>query len=101
MIENQIAKKLTPIFEELEMALLENNLRIDKGLTGNPNYNNSALRATSKMFIDVMFDKLYVKEKDNMTKKALNDRVLQMGKEVRGLIKFYLDIDIKDLYKED
>ncbi len=101
MIKNQIAEKLTPILLEIEGTLLDNDMRIAEGLTGNPGFGDEALRAVVQIFMSVLGDKLYVKDKDKMEEPELYAKATQMGKEFRGFVKFYLGVDTHNLYKED
>lgn len=100
MVKNTFGGKITPILIELEAAFLENKSVIDKGLTGNPNYSDDALAASLTIFMGVMVDKLYTRRKGNISESLLLKKVEDLGKELRGFVKFYTGVDTVKLYED-
>lgn len=58
-----IGKKLSPILVEIEAAIVE----FDTEINEKPNYTRDALRASGKIFISVIIDKMWeLQEKENI-----------------------------------
>lgn len=89
-----IGKKLTPILNELEACIIEH-----KGIK--PNYDSSALRSASQIFIDVVMDNMFdLQEAENIPLEERSAMALKCGGEIRKLLKTYCNVDSYDFYKE-
>lgn len=92
-----IGQKLSPILEEIEAAIIE----FDCYQNTKPNYSDTAIRASSKIFLSVLIDKMWeLQEKEKIPQ---NERVAMAGKcgaELRKLIKTFCNIDSFDFYNE-
>lgn len=93
---DSFGKLLTPTLVEIEDALWE----FDLARKEKPNYPDEALRASIKIFMSILVDKMWelqcyekmsMKDKMNMAQKA--------GEDLRKLIKTYTDIDTHNFYK--
>jgi hypothetical protein len=95
--EHRFAAAITPILNELEDAMWEfevNNVGIK------PNFNDSALRSASKIFMAIMLDKMY--NLQDVEKMNLEDRcnmANKLGEEIRKIVKIYTNQDTFDFYK--
>ncbi len=92
-----IGKHLSPILADIEKVLWQYEALEGK----KPNYTDQAFRASIKIFMSALLDKMYDLQEDehlsfedkiNMAKKA--------GEDLRKLVKIYTDIDTVELYKE-
>ena len=91
----KLGLQLSPILDELELAILENSARKLK-----PCYPDSAIVAASQIFLDVLMDKMFnLQEKENMTLESRCDMAEKAGADLRRLIKTYTDLDSHDFYK--
>lgn len=89
-----IGGKLTPILNEIEACIIEH-----KGIK--PNYDSSALRSASQIFIDVVIDKMFdLQESENMAKEERVAMAEKCGAEIRQLLKTYCNVDSFEFYKE-
>ena len=95
-INNNFGKLISPVLIEIETAIWENDLRE----IGEPNYTNEAFRASIKIFMSILMDKMWelqcnenlsLEDKSNMAQKA--------GEDLRRLVKTYTDIDTHNFYK--
>jgi hypothetical protein len=89
-------QKITPILEELEVAIIE----FDSNVNCKPNYHYSALRSAGKIMLSVLMDKAWEKmEKDNL---PIAERMIlaeQIGSEFRQLIIKATGADSFDFYE--
>lgn len=90
-----IGKQLSPILCEIEQTLLE--FECNSGLK--PEYTTDAFRASIKIFMSVMMDKLWeLQEKENI---SMDDRMKmaeKLGSDIKNLVKIYTDINTLTLY---
>ena len=92
-----IGKKLSPILEEIELAILDYEVNI--GLK--PNFTPEAFRAAIKIFMSVFTDKIWeLQETERMDIETREKMITKAGNEFRKLIKIYTGIDTFNLYKE-
>lgn len=93
-----IGEKLSPILEEIENTIWEFEA-IEENNSCKPNYSTEGFRASIKIFMSALLDKMYdlqneedikIEDRLNMAKKA--------GEDLRKLIKTYTDIDCHNLY---
>ena len=91
-----IGKKISPILEEIEGALWEfENFSGDK-----PDYTEGGFRASIKIFMSAMMDKIWELQSDeNMKMEDRINMVQKCGEDVRRIVKIYANIDTHDLYK--
>lgn len=85
----QIGKKLSPILNEIEKTLWENEYMFPDDM---PEFTIEGFRGAVKIFTAVMLERAFKKDnKLNATK---------LGKELKDFIEKYTDIDTHDLYKK-
>jgi len=90
-----IGKKLSPILEELELAIIEFDVHGIK-----PEYDKNALRAASKIFIHVLLDEMYnLQNSENIDHIDRCNMATKAGEDLRKLIKVYTGKDSFDFYK--
>lgn len=90
-----IGKNLSPILEEIELALWENECHTDLP----PEFTDKAFRSALKIFMSVSMERIYKLQKsEGMPLKDACNMVTSFGNEISGLIKNYIDIDTKTLY---
>lgn len=94
-MNKSIGEKLAPILVEIEDTIWE----FDAAEIGRPNYPIEAFRASIKIFMSVLMDKMWelqcnetlsFEDRCNMAQKA--------GEDLRKLVKIYTDIDTIELY---
>jgi hypothetical protein len=91
-----IGKKLSPVLSEIESALIEYELNINRP----PQYTDEGFRASVKIFLSVMLDKMWKLQEDegiNIDTRA--DMAEKLGTEIRNIIRVYTNIDTHSLYK--
>jgi hypothetical protein len=97
-IKSKFGEKITPILIEIENAIWEH----DFANIGKPNYSIEAFRASIKIFMSILMDKMWelqcneklnIEDKSNMAQKA--------GEELRKLVKTYTNIDTHSLYENN
>jgi hypothetical protein len=91
-----IGKKLSPILSEIESTLIEYELNVAKP----PEYTDEGFRASVKIFLSVMLDKMWKLQEDegiNIDTRA--DMAEKLGTEIRNIIRVYTNIDTHSLYK--
>lgn len=95
-MKNEFGKLISPSLIQIETMIWEN----DYMQIGKPNYPDEAFRASIKIFMSVLMDKMWelqcnenlsLEDKSNMAQKA--------GEDLRRLVKIYTDIDTHNLYK--
>ena len=91
-----IGKQISPILEEIEGTLLE--FEANRGIK--PEFTIEGVRAGVKIFMSVMMDKMWeLQEKESMDMGVREKMAENLGKEVRALVKTYVDLDTHELYK--
>ncbi len=91
-----IGKKLSPVLEEIELAILEYEVNI--GLK--PNFTPEGFRAIIKIFMSAFTDKIWeLQEAERMDIETREKMVTKAGEELRKLIKIYAGIDTFKLYE--
>jgi hypothetical protein len=91
-----IGKKLSPVLSEIESALIEYELNINRP----PEYTDEGFRASVKIFLSVMLDKMWkLQEDERIDINTRADMAEKLGSEIRNIIRIYTNIDTHDLYK--
>ena len=91
-----IGKQISPILEEIEGTLLE--FEANRGIK--PEFTIEGFRAGVKIFMSVMMDKMWeLQEKESMDMGVREKMAENLRKEVRALVKTYVDLDTHELYK--
>jgi hypothetical protein len=91
-----IGKKLSPILSEIESALIEYELNINRP----PEYTDEGFRASVKIFLSVMLDKMWkLQEDEGIDINTRADMAEKLGNELRNIIRVYTNIDTHSLYK--
>ena len=91
-----IGKKISPILSEIESALIEYELNINRP----PEYTDEGFRASVKIFLSVMLDKMWkLQEDEEIDINTRADMAEKLGTEIRNIIRVYTNIDTHDLYK--
>jgi hypothetical protein len=91
-----IGKKLSPILSEIESALIEYELNINRP----PEYTDEGFRASVKIFLSVMLDKMWkLQEDEEIDINTRADMAEKLGTEIRNIIRVYTNIDTHSLYK--
>jgi hypothetical protein len=91
-----IGKKLSPILSEIESALIEYELNINRP----PEYTDEGFRASVKIFLSVMLDKMWkLQEDEEIDINTRADMAKKLGNELRNIIRVYTNIDTHSLYK--
>lgn len=88
-----VGEKLSPVLVEIEETLWESE--------GKPEFTFEGFRAATKIFMDVIMDKIWelqVDEKIDMeTREAM---AVKCGEDLRKLIKTYTNLDSFDFYNK-
>ena len=93
---NMIGKKISPILSEIESALIEYELNINRP----PEYTDEGFRASVKIFLSVMLDKMWkLQEDEGIDINTRADMAEKLGNELRNIIRVYTNIDTHNLYK--
>jgi hypothetical protein len=88
-----LGQKLSPIFKELADTVTEN-------LGKKPNYEPSALKDVTQIFMDVVMDAMFnLQKRENITLEDSSAMSEQCGKELRAFVKKWCDIDTHNFYK--
>jgi hypothetical protein len=91
-----IGKKISPILSEIELALIEFEINVAKP----PEYTNEGFRASVKIFLSVMLDKMWkLQEEEGIDINTRADMAEKLGTKIRNIIRVYTNIDTHDLYK--
>jgi hypothetical protein len=91
-----IGKKLSPILSEIESALIEYELNINRP----PEYTDEGFRASVKIFLSVMLDKMWkLQEDEGIDIDTRADMAEKLGNELRNIVRVYTNIDTHNLYK--
>jgi hypothetical protein len=91
-----IGKKLSPILSEIESALIEFEINVARP----PEYTDEGFRASVKIFLSVMLDKMWkLQEDEGIDINTRADMAEKLGNEIRNIIRVYTNIDTHDLYK--
>ena len=90
-----IGEKLSPVLEEIENTLLEHQVNVQT----QPKFTNDGFRAVTKIFIDVLLDKMWELQKaENIPQTDRENMATKAGEDIRKLIKVYTNIDTYKLY---
>jgi hypothetical protein len=91
-----IGKKISPVLSEIESALIEYELNINRP----PEYTDEGFRASVKIFLSVMLDKMWkLQEDEGIDIDTRADMAEKLGNELRNIIRVYTNIDTHNLYK--
>ena len=91
-----IGKKISPILSEIESALIEFEINVAKP----PEYTDEGFRASVKIFLSVMLDKMWkLQEDEGIDINTRADMAEKLGNELRNIIRVYTNIDTHNLYK--
>jgi hypothetical protein len=91
-----IGEKISPILVEIEETLWE--FEYYNGTK--PNYTIEGLRASIKIFMSTMMDKIWeLQEEEKIDPEDRVKMVEKLGNDVRNIVKTYVNIDTHDLYK--
>lgn len=91
-----IGKKISPVLSEIESALIEYELNINRP----PEYTDEGFRASVKIFLSVMLDKMWkLQEDEGIDINTRADMAEKLGNELRNIIRVYTNIDTHSLYK--
>ena len=92
-----IGKKISPVLQELEMALWEFEAN---PLTSKPEYTTQGFRAALKIAMSVIMDKMWeLQEKEEMSIEDRGNMATACGKRFMALVKEFTDIDTHKLYE--
>lgn len=92
-----IGEKLTPILVEIESTLWD----FEAELSLKPDYPIEALRASIKIFMSVMMDKMWeVQEFDNMEMEDREKMVVNLASDLMKMVKTYTGVNTLELYNE-
>ena len=91
-----IGDRISPILEELETAIIE----FDYHIKLKPNYSIGGFRASAKIFMSALMDKMYeLQEKENIPYVTRLEMAKKAGEDLRKLINTYTGIDSTKLYE--
>ena len=91
-----IGKKISPILSEIELALIEYELNINRP----PEYTDEGFRASVRIFLSAMLDKMWkLQEDEGIDINTRADMAEKLGNELRNIIRVYTNIDTHNLYK--
>jgi hypothetical protein len=94
-MKTNLGVTLSPILEEIEIALFEHQCRANDILVFTPN----GTRASIKIFMDSMLASMWqMQEHENMNIDDRGAMAERMGNELRSLIKTYTNIDTHKMY---
>ena len=90
-------EQLSPILIEIESALLDHQVFDGSKL----DFSMEAFRAVIKIFMDAMLDKMWeLQQSENISMKDRVAMAVELGNEVRKLVKIYTNIDTHKLYEQ-
>lgn len=93
-----IGKIISPILEECEDMILDYEANEGK----KSNYSNLAFRASIKIFMSCMMDKMWeLQVGDDMDNEDRMNMAKELGAEIRRMVKTYTGIDSHKLYTND
>jgi hypothetical protein len=91
-----IGEKLSPILCEIEDTLLE----FEASKAEKSNFTKEAFRASIKIFTSAMMDKMWeLQEKELIDTDDRLKMAIDVGEEIRRLVKVYTDIDTHKIYE--
>lgn len=93
-----IGQQISPILEEIELALLE----FEINLPGRkPQYTDAGFLAATIIFSSVCQDKMWeLMEREKMTFEDRCNMSTKLGEEIRKLIQVYCDIDTREMVRK-
>lgn len=95
MTHENLGYKLTPVLEEIEIALLEHQLAAHDILC----FPRNGTRAAIKIFMDVMLAEMWkLQDNEDMDIETRGAMAESMGNELRVLIRKYTNLDTYELY---
>lgn len=95
-MKENLGIQISPILEEIEMALLEHQIAAQDILT----FTDNGFRAAIKIFMDATLSKMWVmQENENLAMEDKCNMAEKLGEELRKLIKVYTNIETHELYK--
>lgn len=96
-MKKNLGEQLSPILEEMEIALFEHQLRANDILK----FTDNGTRAAIKVFMDCMLANMWqLQVKENTSQDDRENMALSMGDELRKLIKTYTNIDTHKMYNK-
>ena len=94
--EFKFGEKLSLHLIKIEEMIWVNDL----AKTGAPNYSNEGFRASIKIFMSILLDKMFeLQHNENMSMEDKSNMCRKAGEDIRKLIKTYTGIDTYDIYK--
>jgi hypothetical protein len=95
-IKSDFGEKISPILTEIEDAIWEH----DFAEIGKPNYPIEAFRASIKIFMSVLMDKMWeLQNNENLSIEDKSNMAQKAGEDLRKFVKIYTDIDTHNFYK--
>jgi len=92
---NILGEELNPILLEIEEHIFANEAEE----LGNPNYSIEAFRASVKIFVSAIMDKMWeLQVSENISMEDRCKMVFNVGNEIRKLVNTYTGIDTHKLY---
>jgi hypothetical protein len=89
----KLGQKLSPVLTEIADTVIEN-------LGKKPNYEPTALKDVTHIFMDVVMDKMFdLQENENISLEDSSAMAVQCGEELREFIKKWCNVDTFDYYK--
>ena len=93
---NMIGEKLSSVLSEIESALIEFEINVARP----PQYTDEGFRASVKIFLSVMLDKMWkLQEDEGIDINTRADMAEKLGTEIRNIVRVYTNIDTHNLYK--
>ena len=97
-VESKLGEKLSPYLIKIEKIIWENDL----AKVGAPNYSNEGFRASIKIFMSILLDKMFeLQHNENMSIEDKSNMCRKAGEDLRKLVKTYTGIDTYNMYKID
>lgn len=92
-----LGEKLAPVLVEIESTLWD----FEAEFSMKPDYPIEALRASIKIFMSVMMDKMWeVQEFDNMGMEDREKMVVNLASDLMKMVKTYTGVNTLELYNE-
>ena len=92
-----IGTRLSPVLEEIEMTILEHEVRSGTP----PQYTEAGFRAATKIFMSAVLDKMWELQKhEDIPMESRAAMATKAGESIRELINIYTGIDTFELYKK-
>lgn len=95
-MKENLGIQISPILEEIEIALIEHQIAAQDILT----FTDNGFRAAIKIFLDATLAKMWVmQENGNLSIEDKCNMAQKLGEELRKLIKIYTNIETHELFK--